>query len=134
MPVNKRASIVLALTVLAACVSARPPRTLAGEWGGQHIGMVIGAEGARIEYDCAEGTIDEPIQPTRDGRFEADGTHTPGTGGPDRIGVSPPTYQAQFTGEVRGNRMHLRGVVETGVVLGPFTLRRNAEPMLMRCL
>lgn len=133
MPVNGSARTFLALAALVACVGARPPRTLAGEWGGQHIGMVIGPGGAQIEYDCAVGTIDEPIVPGRDGRFEAEGTHTP-LGGPEQADVIRPTYQAQFTGQVRGNRIRLEAVVETGVELGPFSLRRGAEPLILRCL
>ena len=32
-----------------------------GSWGGNHIRMIVTAEGAAIEYDCAWGTIDEPL-------------------------------------------------------------------------
>ena len=126
------ASVLLLVT--AGCATAPPaPASLAGQWGGTHIGLRLGPAGGTLEYDCAEGTIG-PLAIGPGGRFTAAGMHTPGTGGPDRVGVVPPSFRTTYSGTVRGDRMTLQGAVETGVRLGPFELRRGAEPMLMRCL
>ena len=106
---------------------------MTGDWGGPRIGLRLDPSGGTIEYDCAAGTI-EPVVPGPDGRFIVSGTHVTGFGGPERVGQVRPTYSASFQGTVRGNRMVLRGQVENGVELGPFTLRRGAEPGLLRCL
>jgi hypothetical protein len=95
--------------------------------------MVIGSPDTRIEYDCAEGAILGPIIPDPGGTFEVEGTHTPGHGGPEREGGDL-HYKVRFTGSVRGDEMTLQGRVENGVLLGPFTLRRGAEPQIFRCL
>ena len=95
--------------------------------------MTLDSSGGRIEYDCAGGTIGAVV-PGPDGRFVADGTHTPEHGGPMREGEVLPTYKARFQGEVRGDRMTLNGRIENGVTLGPFALRHGAEPQIFRCL
>jgi hypothetical protein len=120
--------------LLAACASVPASMgPVTGEWGGTHIGLRLGPTGGPIEYDCAAGTIGTVI-PGRDGRFVADGTHTPGWGGPEIEGQVRPTYRARFSGNVSGDRMTLAGRVENGVELGPFTLRSGAEPGIFRCL
>lgn len=136
MPVSGRAPLVAAAASLAvACTTAAVPQgPLTGHWGGTHIGMLIGPAGTKIEYDCAEGAIPGPIIPRRDGRFEAEGTHKPGWGGPERSDVVLPTYRVRFTGTVRGEAMTLQGRVENGVQLGPFMLRRGAQPIIFACL
>lgn len=126
--------VALALGVTACATVPAQPAPLDGQWGGPHIGMLIGPAGTRIEYDCAEGTINGPIIPLATGAFDVEGTHTPGFGGPAIEGVVLPTYRVRFTGRVRGDRMTLTGKVENGVQLGPFALRRGAEPGIFRCL
>jgi len=124
-----------ALLLLAAgcATAAPPPSSLAGDWGGQHIGLRLGPGGGTLDYDCASGTIG-PLSIGPGGAFTAEGTHTPGQGGPDRIGYVPPSFRTAYSGTVADDRMTLRGSVETGMQLGPFELRRGAEPMLLRCL
>ena len=50
------------------------------------------------------------------------------------MGQVRPTYRAHFTGRVRGGVMTLTGSAENGVLLGPFELRRGADPIIFRCL
>jgi hypothetical protein len=125
-----------ALLLLAAGCATAPPAgvPLTGRWGGDHVGLDLTANGGILDYDCAAGRIDGPVLPGPDGTFQALGTHTPGTGGPERVGVVPPSFAARYDGQVRGDRMTLRVRVENGVLVGPFSLRRGVEPVLMRCL
>ena len=130
-----RAPALLIGVALAACASVPPSGgPLTGEWGGEHVGLKLSEAGGTLDYDCAAGTIDEPVMRRRDGSFEASGTHTPASGGPERVGEVRPTYRAHYTGAVRGQRMTLAARVDNGVALGPFTLVRGAEPVIMRCL
>ena len=124
--------------VLTACQTASMEdgrRPVTGSWGGTHVGLVLGPDGGRLEYDCASGTIDGPMGTDAGGRFTARGTHVPGHGGPEREGDVPPRLPANYAGEVRGDRMTLRvRVPSTGVEIGPLTLRRDVEPVILRCL
>lgn len=97
--------------------------------------MDVTAAGARLEYDCAEGAIEEPLRPDAEGRFAATGIHTPGHGGPIRVGEILPALHARYEGRVQGERMSLIVTLTgTGVVLGSFELRRGRSGALVRCL
>ena len=123
------------VSLLGACATTVPAGPVTGSWGGEHVGLTLGSTSGRLEYDCAAGTIAEPLILSADGSFAVDGTHTPGMGGPDRIGYIPPSYPARYTGTVRGETMTLRvSVPSRNLTLGPFRLRRNAEPRLLKCL
>jgi hypothetical protein len=95
----------------------------------------VTSAGARLEYDCAEGVIEEPLRPDAGGRFTATGTHTPGHGGPIRVGEILPAFRARYEGHVDGERMSLIvTLTETGTTLGSFQLRRGDSGVLVRCL
>lgn len=128
-------ALFLAPALLAAC-AARPfeRAPVTGEWGGTHVGLSLTLAGGTLDYDCAAGTMIGPLMLHSDGTFIAEGTHTSGKGGPEIEGEKMPSYRVRYSGAVRGNRMSLQGRLESGVLLGPFTLRRGAEPIIFRCL
>jgi hypothetical protein len=126
-----------ALMALTACtaIPAVPAGPLIGNWGGQHIGLQLSGSGGTVDYDCAAGRIDGPVVPDGSGRFRAVGVHTPAMGGPERVGEQRPSYSASYSGQVSGDWMTLRvDVPSQRIVIGPYRLQRNAQPMLMRCL
>lgn len=131
---------ILSLLLTAAwigCALAAPAKetTLTGSWGGQHIGMEITAEGARIEYDCAHGTIDGPIVLDRAGRFEVTGTHAAEHGGPVREGEEPAGQPARYRGRVWRKTLKLTVTLDgSGEEVGTFTLIRGATARLVKCL
>ncbi len=105
------------------------------EWGGEHIGLTVGASGGTIEYDCAAGTIDQPIVAATNGEFIAQGTHTRGHGGPARDGEIPDLHPARYSGWTDGKEMRLTvTLTDTGEKLGDFTLIRGQSPRVFRCL
>ena len=126
-----------ALIVLSACqvAPATPGEPLTGSWGGRHVALELGRDGGTLEYDCAAGTIDEPVRPDSLGRFSVSGTHTPGHGGPERVGEEVPVLPANYEGRITGSRITLSvRVLPSGLDLGPFTLRRDEAPVITRCL
>jgi hypothetical protein len=127
--------LAILLVPLAACATLNQgPTHLSGQWGGPHVGVTFEGGIARVEYDCASGTIDEAILPGPDGRFAAKGTHVPGKGGPVRVGEIFTSHRAEYRGTVTGDAMELTAVLEDGTVIGPYTLTKGAEPQLTRCL
>jgi hypothetical protein len=127
-------TIVIGLAA-AGCNTNPTPVIALGPWGGSHVGMDVTSAGARLEYDCADGAIEEPLRPDGEGRFTATGTHTPGHGGPIREGEILPAFRARYDGQVKGEQMSLLvTLTETGMTLGPFELRRGSSGLLVRCL
>lgn len=128
---------VLLVAVWIGCAAAAPAKekVLTGSWGGPHIGLEATGEGARIEYDCAQGTIDGPIAPGRDGRFEATGTHTAEHGGPVREDESGEGQPARYRGRLKGKTLTLTVTLAgSGEEVGTFTLTRGATPRIVKCL
>lgn len=134
----RRSTSVLAIVIglaVAGCTTNPTPVIALGPWGGSHVSMQVNAAGARLEYDCADGVIEEALRPDGDGRFAATGLHTPGHGGPIREGEILPAVRARYDGHVKGEQMSLLVTLTgTGMTLGPFELRRGSSGLLVRCL
>ncbi len=130
------AALTIAISLASVGCTTNPTAVIAhGTWGGPHVIMHVTSTGASLEYDCADGVIEEPLRPDAEGRFTATGIHTPGHGGPIRAGEILPSLLARYGGHVAGERMSLLvTLTETGVELGPFELRRGSSGLLVRCL
>ncbi len=135
---------ILSVLLVAAgigCALASTPqeekksKALTGSWGGLHIRLEVTGETARIEYDCAHGTIDGPIVLDHEGRFEAAGTHAAERGGPVREGEEAPSQPARYRGKVTGRTLTLTLILaSSGEEVGTFTLTRDAAARLVKCL
>ena len=80
----------------------RPP--LKGNWGGEGAGVEVTEEGARLFFDCAKGSIEVPITPDEEGRFEVTGRYVKEGPGPTR----PEQTQgvgARYLGQLEGNTL-----------------------------
>jgi hypothetical protein len=104
-------SATLVAATFACSVAASPAaRTVAGSWGG--VGAILEApagEEARIELDCAHGSIAGPLAVAEDGSFDWKGTFVGERGGPTRkedAGRDAPA--ARFRGTLDGDRLSIR--------------------------
>ena len=105
-----------------------------GVWGGVHIQMQATAQGADIEYDCAHGTISEPIKLSAEGRFRVNGTHSLDRPGPARQGVTSEARPATYSGSVNGKTMTLTVTLNANSeVIGTFTLTHGNEGIIRKC-
>ena len=130
-----RPFVILALLSVLGCVDPEVSGPVLGDWGGEHLGLIAGVEGAALEFDCATGEITEAIVPDGAGKFSAAGFHTPGHGGPVRDDEVPVRIPAHFTGTVRGSLMTIEVTLPAwAMTIGPFTLLRGASPRVFKCL
>ncbi|MET0647969.1 MAG: hypothetical protein ABW208_15235 [Pyrinomonadaceae bacterium] len=105
-----------------------------GVWGGAHIRFEVIEGGARIEYDCAHGTIEGRIVVDARGRFNVYGTHYEERGGPARPGDDAAGYRVRLSGRVGGSLLKLTVArPDTKEVIGTFDLARDREPELVKC-
>ena len=117
------------------CGSSVSQIDLTGKWGGEHIGILVSDSSATLEYDCAYGTIDEPIIPDDDGKFEVSGVHVFEHGGPIRINEVPDKHPALYKGNILGNKMTLIVLLtDTKTEIDTFSLTRGVNPLINKCL
>ena len=95
--------------------------------------MVVSDVGARLEYDCASGTVDQPMILDARGGFDVKGSYTLDRGGPRRQ-EQVPVGRARYAGRVDGDMMRLTVTLETGKKpVGMFTLTRDQDTLLTKC-
>jgi hypothetical protein len=110
-------------------------RMTKGTWGGNHISMEVTEEGALIEYDCAHGTISEPLKLDRDGKFSAKGTHFREKGGPQRAGADEKGEPVIYSGTTDGKTATVTVTNSvTGEVIGTFSLTLGKRSRITKCL
>src|SRR5262245_56546370 len=125
----------IVLLTLSAIVPPEPTKRppLKGNWGGEGAGIQITENGAQLFFDCAKGSIDVPITPDEDGRFEVTGRYVKEGPGPTR----PEQTQgvgARYLGQLEGNTLTLSvRLTLSRDVLGPYTLTRNRMPRVREC-
>jgi hypothetical protein len=136
-----RCLLVAPAIFLSDCQTASGlPEHLLGMWGGPHAGLQFQGGLADVQFDCASGSIDDPIYPHPDGSFAVKGTYRAGAPGPIKVGEFFKSEEATYSGEVvKGESkapktMTLFAALEDGTKLGPFTLTEGAQPQLTRCL
>jgi len=130
------AGAVACTVVLSAttCPQAIPARVASGSWGGDHIGIVVTDSGATIEYDCAAGTITQPLLLDASGNFDWRGVHYPGHGGPVRVDEPPNAHAARYTGHATTDQLSITlSILDTALAPQTFTLRRGGDARVFKC-
>ena len=134
---DPRATYLIAALGLVALLEplaiAQRSRIETGAWGGDHIALEVTRAGARVEFDCAHGTLDQPLRPDRRGTFDVKGTFTSEAGGPTRRNPSTQSRAAQYSGHISGSTLTLTVVLAgTKESIGTFTLTRG-QPRITKC-
>jgi hypothetical protein len=105
-----------------------------GAWGGQHVRAEVTDKGAAFEFDCANGTIDQPITLNDKGSFDVQGKFAVEHGGPIRRGEESNGRSVRYTGRVKDKELTLTiSDLNTKESLGSFTLTHGNEGRLMKC-
>lgn len=107
---------------------------LTGRWGGDRLNLVIDADGARVESDCARGMFAGPINLSASGTFLATGTFETYRAGPQRADEVSAVAIARYAAEVKGDAMQLSILPAGASALQVFNLRKGASVKLVRCL
>jgi hypothetical protein len=130
--------VIVTLLLLTTSAAVSRPRKMqrlgSGSWGGPHIRIEVETGSARIEYDCANGTINGPLTIDSKGRFTWRGTHQPEGPGPIRIDQERSSSAAVYTGSVKGTTMTLTVTLAgSKEPLGTFTVRQGGGGRVFKC-
>jgi hypothetical protein len=129
-----RLAVLFVAALVAACGSSpdspMAPDPITGMWGGDRVRLTLAANGGQLDFGCAHGTMTSPLTTRQDGTFTVPGFYQV-EGGParDPIERQPTT----FSGRITGNTMTISFTVNNQP-LGPYTLTRDRETILRRCV
>lgn len=102
-------------------------------WGGAHLRMEVGDQGATLEFDCASGEITSPLPLHSTAPFRLEGTYSAQRPGPTRLGDNS-TEPVVYAGTVKGDTLQLeirrRGSDE---LIGSYALTKGQLGKVMRC-
>ena len=126
------------LGVLLSMTSAafpESPRVAEGRWGGTGIALDVASTGARIELDCAHGTIDAPLVLDGEGGFDLPGTLVRERPGPVRMDQEEGKGLAvRYVGRLDGETLELRVVLPNAPrPPSPLAARLGQAPRLRKC-
>jgi hypothetical protein len=108
--------------------------SIIGRWAGKHISIEVTEQGAKIEYDCASGTINKKIVLDKTHSFKVPGKHIEEHGGPVRPDEQSNGFPVSIIGRIKGKRMTL--IVkrqDNNKLIGTFILFRGQESTLVKC-
>jgi hypothetical protein len=118
------AALCLGATLLTQAAGDRVP---SGEWGGDQVGLTVTEQGARAEFDCASGEVNQPLMIDAHGRFDVPGTYAQQRG-PEPSGGYP-RRPARFAGQLTGDALMFKvSLTESGDNIGSFTVVRGRAP------
>ena len=127
-------ALVLPAEACGSLARTDAPRVSSGTWGGDRIRLDVTSSGAKIEYDCAHGTIDEAIVVDGTSRFSVPGTHTFERGGSIGSGKAADRHPARYDGRVVGDTMEITATVtDTNRRIGRFMLFLNHSARFEKC-
>jgi hypothetical protein len=130
---------VIFLFLAALAVSPTPPpdapRVTEGRWGGIGIALDVTASDARIELDCAHGTIEGPLALDADGGFDQPGLLVRERPGPARVDEENQQkgVPVRFVGRLEGGTLTLRIVRPNAPEANPLSARLDQAPRLRKC-
>jgi hypothetical protein len=120
-------------TTIAACDSStRVPDTLPqGEWGGEHIGLVVTNSDVFFLFDCAGGHVAGPLRLDATGAFDVTGTFT---GGGNAFGADHSAHPARYVGHADATTITVKmmrlDTVDAGATA---TAVLGAAPQVVAC-
>src|SRR2546422_7978689 len=96
-------TLAAAAAVLGPCdpTGVKPPKDLAGMWGGDNAALMADDTSAHIHIGCTYGNVHQQIIPDAEGRFDVQGEHNNTAHPVDRGILHPP----RFVGRVSGGNM-----------------------------
>jgi hypothetical protein len=122
---------MVAAHVTDPVIAAEP---LIGEYSGDSTNASFGADGVRLDLDCARAEIRRGVRVGADGRFEATGLYVDEHVGPIDGEAAARAVEATFEGRLRGDRIDLTISIAGRGDAEQLTLKRGHRVKRVRCL
>ena len=110
-------------------------RITSGPWGGTGIHVEVTEKSAKVEFDCAHGTIQGPLNLDSKGEFKLKGTFTRERGGPVRSDQNESSEAAVYTGSIKDETMTLELKLDgQDQPLNSYVLTQGKTGRLHKCM
>ena len=134
--------LLICFLVIIGCVvmttfgrSNSEHRIAIGPWGGTGVHLEVDEKSARVEFDCAHGTMQGPLDLDSKGEFKLKGTFTAERGGPIRNDQESSGSAAIYSGSINGETMKLEIRIEgQDQPLNSYVLTQGKSGRLRKCL
>jgi len=124
----------IVVAVVLSSSTTMSQRKISGLWGGQGISMEVSDSGATLDFDCASGSITEPIAPDSAGKFSVKGRFARQHPGPTREDENNAGEPAIYSGVVDGENLTLTiTLTKNSEKAGSFTLAHGKIGRIRRC-
>ncbi len=116
--------------------TTKTERARTGTWGGQGARLDVTEGGGTVEFDCAHGTISEPLVPDEIGHFEVRGTYVRERGGPVRIGAEEKGQPVIYIGDLSDQKLLTLTIklADSKDVVATYTVTHGKNARLRKCL
>jgi hypothetical protein len=95
--------------------------------------MSVSEAGARLEFDCAHGVVEEALTLDDQGRFAAKGRFVREHGGPTRKDEAEGGVSALYHGFAEADALTLEIALPSGETVGPFRLTLGGRGRVVKC-
>jgi hypothetical protein len=110
-----------------------PGKLANGTWGGLHVHAEVKDEGAELEFDCATGTIDQPIGLDAQGAFDVKGKFIAEHAGPIRSDEDN-SRMVRYVGRVKDKELTLTiSDANSKEVIATYTLTQGNQGRIHKC-
>ena len=109
-------------------------RVPSGTWGAEGARLEVTNSGARVEYDCARGSIDQPLAVDSEGRLDVPGVffrHQGAPSGGERGNGQEVRYRGRLSGDTLTLKVLLEGAEEP---LASHILTRGKPGRVRKCM
>jgi hypothetical protein len=126
--------VIAGIALMAGFASPQNNHITPGVWGGEHVHLDVNSNSAKIEFDCAHGTIEGPFTVAANGEFSWKGTFARERGAPVTSNDENSGEPAVYSGSINQQTMKLTLRLENEKdPVDTFVLTRGKEARLRKC-
>ena len=126
--------VIAGIALMAGFARPQNKNITTGIWGGDHVHLDVNSNSAKIEFDCAHGTIEGPLTVSAGGEFNWKGTFARERGGPitsnDENRGQPAVYSGSINEQTRKLTLRLENEKDP---LDTFVLTQGKDGRIRKC-
>jgi len=126
--------VIAGIALMAGFARPQNNHITPGVWGGEHVHLDVNSNSAKIEFDCAHGTIEGPFTIETNGEFSWKGTFARERGGPVTSHDENSGQTAVYSGSINEQTMKLTLRLEDEKdPVDTFVLTRGKDGHIRKC-